>query len=261
MAFVLADPSTLARDKWPQHIAHIAQESSASCDNLGAARLVPYDDEDLSEWLWVDHQPEMSRALVYIRQDVAGVNDGNVEVVVRFQGVIAEMNLNIGGNWDGSAMNAKKATQYLTLTSGGCGEAFEPQLRAAASLRETILLQLGVNVDPITNSSNVLVLRRRVFTKIRVGANDHLPSVVKAAEDPRSKFADIRSQWRVTERVIAATHLAHGAIFPIPPLALRRGDFVDVSARVTVTIMRNARGRYYEVGFEPITIRPEANDK
>ncbi|KAH9858956.1 hypothetical protein C2E23DRAFT_699449, partial [Lenzites betulinus] len=249
-----ANATTLARDMWPDKAAHLIQENTISASTLVDARMVPISVEDLSEWLWVDHQPEMSRALVYVRQDVEGAGDTNLEVIVRLQGVIADLNMNIGGNWDGTGMNAKKATQHITLISGGRDDAFEPQLRAVAAMREVILLQLGVSADTRPNRPGTLVLRRRVFTKIRVGTNDHLPSVLKAAEDPRSKFADIKSHWRVTERIVAATQLETGAIHAIPPLALRRGDLVDVSARITVTIMRNSNGRYYEVAFEPTTV-------
>lgn len=97
-----ADPVTLARDMWPDNIAVIGQETESTAATLLASRMVPNNDEELTEWMWVDHQPEMSRALVYIRQDVDGADTGlNEEVVVRFQGVIGDLNVNVGGNWDG----------------------------------------------------------------------------------------------------------------------------------------------------------------
>lgn len=89
--------------------------------------------------------------------------------------------------------------------------------------------------------------------------NDALPSVVKQGEDPKGKFHAIRNSWRVTERVVAGTHLAHGEIFSIPPLSLRKGDFVDVSVCVSVAILRGTTGRRFEVSFEPRVVVRLAN--
>lgn len=64
-------------------------------------------------------------------------------------------------------MNAKKATQHVTIISGGHNGAFEPQMRAVAAMREAILMQLGVAGDTRPSRPGTLLLRRRVFTKAR----------------------------------------------------------------------------------------------
>lgn len=104
------------------------QERSLDPLTMSPAKLVPDDREDMTEWLWVDLQPELGRALVYIRDDVSegerttleaapaattaevpvdeptagAVEDvGPLELVLRLQGLIADMNMNVGGDWDG----------------------------------------------------------------------------------------------------------------------------------------------------------------
>ncbi|KAI0354572.1 hypothetical protein OH77DRAFT_511985 [Trametes cingulata] len=81
-----------------------------------------------------------------------------------------------------------------------------------------------------------------------------MPSLVSKAEDARGKFRVLQNSWRVTEKVRVGTQLAHGEIFPLPPLSLRKGDFVDVSVRVGATWMRGQKGRRWEVAFEPLTV-------
>ncbi len=123
-----ANKTKLCRDMWPSGVGVLVQERSLDVSTMSAAKLVPDDREDLTEWLWVDLQPELGQALVYIRSDVVegegaqldgeqvpatketsaadpdkGVGgDGEpLKLVLRLQGLIAEMNLNVGGDWDG----------------------------------------------------------------------------------------------------------------------------------------------------------------
>lgn len=118
----IANSTTLCRDMWPSGVGVLVQEKTLTASNVPPARLLPRAIEDLTEWLWVDLQPELSLALVYIRSDVEGgtsVSDPDVaatvgvveeqdaqapehvELVIRLTGLIADMNLNVGGDWDG----------------------------------------------------------------------------------------------------------------------------------------------------------------
>ncbi|KAH9884300.1 hypothetical protein C8Q73DRAFT_661185 [Cubamyces lactineus] len=258
----LANTMTLARDLWPKSIGRLIQEGQTSIDNLPSARKIPTTPEALAEWLCVEPMPSQGQAAVYIRSDVPGVaqlNEGSthddpLELVIRLQGVIADMNLNVGGDWDGSVDNVMRAKQHLSLIGGGCKAAFEPQESAVNAIRELVLVMLGKSEELGRGRPGTITLRRRVFTKIRHGVNDDLPNVVRASEDPKKRFHDIRHSWRVTERVTAGVQQADGQINVIPPLTLRRGDFVDVSVRVNVAMMRTAQGPRYEVLFEPLTV-------
>ncbi|KAL1940343.1 hypothetical protein VTO73DRAFT_8915 [Trametes versicolor] len=275
MAFILANSTTLCRDMWPSGVGVLVQEKMLTASNVPPARLLPRAIEDLTEWLWVDLQPELSLALVYIRSDVEGgtsVSDADVaptvgvveeqdaqapehvELVIRLTGLIADMNLNVGGDWDGTEAHAIKATQHLTLVSGGYTDAFDPQARALNAVRAAVLALLGRCDDGRPSRTGSIVLRKRVFTKIRSGVNDNLPSVIKKAEDPKGKYHAIRNSWRVTERVLAGAHQADGTILATLPLALRKGDFVDVSVSVCIAMLRGGQGRRFEVSFEPRVI-------
>ncbi|KAI9060907.1 hypothetical protein FKP32DRAFT_1550013, partial [Trametes sanguinea] len=245
----------LARNIWPENIGQIVQERELSVASLPSSRKIPDNLEDLAEWLWVDRQDHLSQALVYLYDDVDGVDaSASVELVVRVQGVIADMNVSLSGTWDGTELNAKKANQYLTLVSGGCTAAFEPQVRCLNTLRDAVLAQLGKCDDRQRGRQDALVFRRRVFTKVRYGVNDHIPSAIVNSEDPRAKFKAIEKSWKVVDKLRAGTQLAHGEIFSVTPLSLRKGDLVDVSARVVVAFTRGPQGRRYELSFEPMLI-------
>ena len=80
------------------------QEGQLSVDNLPRSKKVPNDAEQLAKWLYVDPQPGLSMASVCLREDVADhaeVGPEGVKVVVRVQGVLLDMNLAVGGTWDG----------------------------------------------------------------------------------------------------------------------------------------------------------------
>ncbi|CDO74754.1 hypothetical protein BN946_scf185001.g2 [Trametes cinnabarina] len=256
MAFILKNKDQLARDVWPDGIGQLVQERSLTVATLPAARKVPEDAEELAEWLWVDRQEPLSQARVYIHQDVEGIRGGTEpqELALRFQGIIGHVSVGVGGDWDGTEVNAKKANQHLTLCNGGCPDAFDPQIRVLKAVREAIFAQLGSSEDGQRRRQDGIVFRRRVFTKIRQGINDALPSLIRDGDDPRGRFKAIAHSWRVTEKLRAGAQLAHGEIFPVNPLSLRKGDFVDVSARLVVVFSRGPHGRRHELCLEPIVI-------
>lgn len=61
---------------------------------------------------------------------------------------------------------APKAVQSVTLVSGGCVSAFEPQLAAMENLKERVLTLLSRGTEVKSRASDKLVLRRRVFQKV-----------------------------------------------------------------------------------------------
>ncbi|KAI0357039.1 hypothetical protein OH77DRAFT_1399986, partial [Trametes cingulata] len=249
-----ADTDQLARDLWPDGLGQMIQEKELALSTLPEMRKVPLNAEDLADWVVVERQPGSSRALVYVRGDEATASEADEELIVRLQGVIMDMNLTLGGNWDGTESRAMKASQYIMLGHGGCTAPFEPQACALRNITDAVLAHLGCCFEEGRAKGSSVVLRRQVFTKIRHGFNDDAPSLVAKSEDTRGKYRAIQNSWRVTEKVRVGTQLAHGEIFPLPPLSLRKGDFVDVSVRVGITWMRAQKARRWEVSFEPLTV-------
>ena len=165
--------------------------------------------------------------------------------------------------------DAVKATQFITLGSGGCTEAFAPCVHAIAQIRSVVSNLLGNCSDGVRTLPKTITFRKRVFTKvsrcpyspacadirqIRMGYNDHLPSCVRPCDDPKRKFRCIQDRWRVTSTVQVGAQASTGQIHSIAPASLRKGDLVDVSARVTAALVRGKKGRQYEVSFEPLII-------
>lgn len=102
LTILSADQRTLAKDEWPSGIGRVLQEGVKAVHELAPARLVPCDIHDLPNWLCLECQPNLGRAVVVFRTDVkSGEDESVVQVGVRLQGIISDMNLALGGNWDG----------------------------------------------------------------------------------------------------------------------------------------------------------------
>ncbi|KAI1786952.1 hypothetical protein LXA43DRAFT_1098726 [Ganoderma leucocontextum] len=254
MAFFKADDRTLARDKWPADIGRVLQEREKSATNLPRSKLVPCERRDLPTWLCVETQPDQGRAVVLFRSDVeCGEDDAGVEITVRLQGVISEMNLGPSGSWDGTLQNIHKAQQQLTLVSGGCAEAFAPQHRALANIRHVVLTMLGKTGLGQNGREGTISLRKRVFTKVdlSVDEEDRKPSAVEAAEDPTGRLRRYDENWRILEKIRCGRQEADGSLQPLHVSLLSQGDFVDVLATITVPLTCGHVGPASDLMVEP----------
>lgn len=90
--------SQLARDLWP---AGLGKPTSDECQmkDLPAWRVVPADYEALCQWLCVDRDDSSSLPKVLI--DPAHHDAERMEMTLRLQGIVADVNLNALGNWTG----------------------------------------------------------------------------------------------------------------------------------------------------------------
>ncbi|KAI9065801.1 hypothetical protein FKP32DRAFT_1674320 [Trametes sanguinea] len=165
------------------------------------------------------------------------------------------MNLAVGGDWDGQEINAKKACQHLTLVGRGCSDAFLPQMESLRNVQQVVTASLGGCDEKGPVKDHSIMLRRRVFTKIRTNVNDDAPSALRTGDDPKNVFHALENRWRVTSKIQALSQNGQGEITRIPTISLRKGDFVDVAVRVMVAIMRRpGLGRRFQVFFEPVTV-------
>ncbi|PIL34986.1 hypothetical protein GSI_02773 [Ganoderma sinense ZZ0214-1] len=222
MAFVAVNSHALARELWPSGIGKLQQDKQLTLQNLPASRIVPKDSDDLLRWLFVQLVERGRRAHVFMHPSVDGAK-GSPEVVLRLQGVIEDANMGLYGDWDQTETNAKKAMQRLVLGSGGCREAFAPQLKALDDIRQT------VNVD--------------------TGA-----SVVTEDEDPSGLLDTVADKWRITTRTKCGYENGEDGIESLNGLSLRPGDMVDVSVTVVGVIVDGQGGKRCDVVFEPKTV-------
>ncbi|KAI1783181.1 hypothetical protein LXA43DRAFT_1102853 [Ganoderma leucocontextum] len=249
MAFIAANTHVLARELWPQGIGKLQQDKHLDLLSLPASRVVPRDGDDLLEWLFVQLQDRGKRGLVFMHPSVEGAK-GSPQVVVHLQGIIEDMNLGLYGDWDQTEANAKKAMQKLTLGSGGCREAFVPQVKALDDIRQTVSMMAGVCPKRLGAQGNIC-LRRRVFTKVNVGT---AASIVTENEDPSGTLDAVADKWRITSRIKCGTEHKGGGIQSLNVLSLRPSDMVDVSVTVVAVISDGPMGKRCEVIFEPKTI-------
>ena len=113
-------------------------------------------------------------------------------------------------------------------------------------------------------------LRRRVFTKVSCpylwySAKVEVVRQVRATgtpkavslgpyEDPGGKVKKLEREWIVDHRVKTAVQQASGKFVLTNPLAIRRGDFVDVAALFTIVIRRGRYGGSTEVMLAPLEV-------
>nr|VWO96302.1 Ceramide glucosyltransferase (EC (GLCT-1) (Glucosylceramide synthase) (GCS) (UDP-glucose ceramide glucosyltransferase) (UDP-glucose:N-acylsphingosine D-glucosyltransferase) [Ganoderma boninense] len=253
MAFISAGEDILARDLWPQGSGVLLQDAHLDAHTVSTGRIVPSELDELADWMFVEVGSDGRRGKVYVKGGGAEEEDSS-ELVLRVQGIVHEANLTLTGDWDRTEDNAKKAVQRLSLVSGGCSVAFEPQCAALTSIREMVGLMLGISSSSRRPRSKAIVLRRRVFTKVADGATEVGPSVVETGDDPSGVLHDMSSRWRIVSRLRCGIQDEEGDILHLNPLLIRPGDLVDVSVTVAVILKKTPFGRKYEVVFEPCTI-------
>ncbi|KAI0643087.1 hypothetical protein C8Q79DRAFT_1002822 [Trametes meyenii] len=253
MAFVSINSTTLARDLWPDGRGKLTIDN-ATAQNLPARRILPRDFDTLRAWLCVDPCASERGGPIWFHPDVVGEEE-RVEIAIRLQGFVDEVSLGMLGNWNGSAIGAPKAVQQLTLTSGGCTDAFSPQVNALEGVRELVLSLLSRSGEHRQIDMHKIVLKRRVFAKVRPHDLDAKTYSVPRAEDPLGRAHKIEHMWAITHRVTGAVQMPDGRVVPQNALVIRRGDFVDVAVSVQVVSYRLSRGRRgLEVQYVPQTV-------
>ena len=73
-------------------------------------------------------------------------------------------------------------------------------------------------------------------------------------EDPGGKVKTFEREWIIDHRVKTAVQQASGKFVLTNPLAIRRGDFVDVAALFTIVIRRGRYGGSTEVMLAPLEV-------
>ncbi|KAL1942560.1 hypothetical protein VTO73DRAFT_6162 [Trametes versicolor] len=253
MAFIQASDSTLARDLWPDRRGRLINDVS-ELDTLPPRKIVPFDYDSLSSWVCVDPCGVDTSCAAWIHPDAAGDNE-RIEVSVRVQGFVHKASLGMLGNWNGTAMGAPKAVQTVTLVSGGCGAAFDPQVTALENLKDRVLCMLSRSDDVADVSPSQIVFRRRVFQKVGGCDTSPPPVEVPVAEDPLRRARKIEHMWVVTHTIAGGIQQPDGRITRVNPSVIRVGDFVDVAMTLQVISFRLPRGRRgVEVLFVPQTV-------
>ncbi|KAI0675198.1 hypothetical protein C8Q78DRAFT_965284, partial [Trametes maxima] len=243
----------LSRDLWPNNSGKMIQDNSTLA-TLPKHRVVPATYDDLCRWICVDPCAMDSATAVWLHPDVVG-DDMRVELTVRLQGFIDEISLGMLGS---TLEGAPKALQGLTLSSGQCHDAFEPQLRAISDIRQLVLQLLSRSGETRVPNDGKISLKRRVFERVSwlPFFQVNVKSVrVPLAEDPAGRLKRVENLWAIRHVVDAGEQRPDGKVVRVNPRVFRPGDFVDVAVSVIAVPMRVARGRrIVEVMFAPRTV-------
>ncbi|KAI0355688.1 hypothetical protein OH77DRAFT_1424630 [Trametes cingulata] len=159
------------------------------------------------------------------------------------------------GTWNGSLQGAPKAVQTLTLVSGGCHRAFNPQLHALDNVRDFVLKALSRGAPTTEQTDGKIHLKRRVFDRVRPGDDTGTNIRVPVAEDPLARARKVEGLWAIRHHIEAGVQQTDGRVTRENPRSIRPGDFVDVAITLQAISIRVSRGRRcVEVMFVPQTI-------
>ncbi|KAI0649232.1 hypothetical protein C8Q79DRAFT_500650 [Trametes meyenii] len=209
-----------------------------------ATVLKARDDEDSR-----DGSPISIRHLVYT-SDAMPEEDAPCNVTVVLQGFVSKCSLGVLGNWRGKERDAPAAVQYILLESNGCDVPFDAQRRALTNIREFITLLIGNESEGTPPDSDKIMLRKRVFKRVR--PTDNPEDIVKLNDgnDPYGSARKISSKWRIGHSTTTFIRRSTGANLAVAAEVIRPGDFVEVTATASIEVLRTCRRRGTNVHFE-----------
>ncbi|KAL7281809.1 hypothetical protein ACG7TL_005132 [Trametes sanguinea] len=238
----------IAPTLWPGDLGRV-NTSSIDLQVKDDWRYVPDNFEGICDWATVtkeeddrgDFTPGHWR-LVYVREMLPEDMRSSVfQVTVVLQGFLGDFNISVLGNWKRKDKSPHTAVQFLNLESGGVSEAFSAQVRALQNIRALISAKAGAELGDRADESTSITFRRRVFTKVRPYGNEVAAIRLSNVTDPGGYARKISSQWRVDHIIKTGARRANGENMEIAHSALRRGDFVEVSAYADLNIIRRNR--------------------
>ncbi|KAI9067884.1 hypothetical protein FKP32DRAFT_1609134 [Trametes sanguinea] len=220
-------------------------------------RFVPETLNEMLDWATVVEDDEEGSAggcrlhhLVYADGVAPDGDGGSCTVTLVLQGFLGAHAVGVLGNWRGKERDAQMAVQFLVLESGGYDVAFGAQVRALQNVRQLIAMRVGGDVDLMNESASSISLRRRVFTKVNAVDADGVGIELTDAMDPQGRARAMRSRWRVDHIIPVRFRRPNGSTIDVVPDALRRGDFVEVTATARIEVQRSRKRRGVFVQFE-----------
>ncbi|EJD49697.1 hypothetical protein AURDEDRAFT_122117 [Auricularia subglabra TFB-10046 SS5] len=240
MSFLVDDnTSDLIRNLWPKEFKRFADDPD-SYDDCLAWQAVPYDVVDVSDWLrLVKKSPPYDPSRPYIVANVADPDDddGEVfEIAIRIQGFLEHASLGALGNWDGKEHSAPRATQVVTLGSGGYDEQWIATVRAINRLLN-VAARLACPersfVPPFKEAANErLVFKRRVFCKATPG----MGRIPLEANHRAAELQRVMNVWHLDTPLEFGQLGRDGHGRRATHVVFNKGHFVDVTASIELII-------------------------
>ncbi|OBZ71252.1 hypothetical protein A0H81_08556 [Grifola frondosa] len=237
---------------WPYDIG-IPIKDIATLKKLPAWKVMPATAEEISEWLVVESiESKVDRVERPTVLYHPSLKDKKTRVTIRLQGFVESINLAPLGNWDGKEHTAGGTLQHLTLTDGGLTKVFKHQLDSLDELHYAILSFMRHDTHELDRPSECpnICLGHRVFHKIPLVNRKQILNALRAGDDPTGKAAKICERWRVPFRIGLGVQHEDGKIVRTTQLAVRKGDFMDVSFMPKIVTLRSRQGVQYMVKFD-----------
>lgn len=122
MSFLAAPKTFMAYELWPKQMTNEIRRLQGP-DDLESWELFPADLTEMVQWadVYKDRErkdPSRNHLLIYKNLDDPELNT-IYPVALRIHGILEEFRIERFGNWSGRPQDARRAVQYLTISSGG----------------------------------------------------------------------------------------------------------------------------------------------
>ncbi|KAI0790268.1 hypothetical protein BC629DRAFT_1440077 [Irpex lacteus] len=248
------DGSTLLSSLWPSGLPQYIRGDTSIQSVQANNKLVPTHIDTLRDWCYVVRDKDQRNTprecfLAYVRPEP---ETGRIEeVTVRFQGVVKDAEIGVYGTWRGSKETVMSATQRLTLFGGTMRTVHNQQVIAATTLRRYVYQEMGVEQEEHGRPPSQIQFVRSVFEKVPPGTKQYPAPPNDPENNLAAKAATVNRQWRVIGGLQIGVQ-SQNEVRAAVPREIRRGDFVDVTA--ILSISRSQRTHQTYVNFYPLKV-------
>lgn len=237
MSFVSSEDQLLGLNLWPtSHSEMIAVR--AGPNSLSSWEQFPRDLERMFNWATIAKDvscTDKSREnMIIYRNPPTPAPNAMYPISVRLYGCLQAFNVGKFGNWDGDPSTATRATQSISLISGGHDEAWQNQLDNLniASAFASRMMKLPLHRPRFPS---LLYFQRRVFRQA-----DPDPCYGMQTICAGSLCAHPTWEWNDALPILQIT--ANHECIPLHEILLNRFDFVEVDAEFNLVVSRPKDG-------------------
>ncbi|KAI0087681.1 hypothetical protein BDY19DRAFT_907136 [Irpex rosettiformis] len=249
------DSTALVCTLWPRGLPQYVKGSYDLGQLYEQRRVVPRHEDAFRDWCYIAtdcEQEDKTRCkfLAYM-----GVNtDYAEEVSVRMQGFVQAVHLGVYGTWNGTSSQGKviEAVQAITL-GGGCARAvFNVQMEAVTALRRFASEQVGGRYEG-KRTPKQIEFTAPVFRKVHPTETEYVLPPADPMNNYVTQATAMRREWAVVNGVRIGVQ-EQNVVRRASAMEIRKGDFVDVTATLSIRVKRQYNSKQVYVTFKPIQV-------
>ncbi|KAH8101602.1 hypothetical protein BXZ70DRAFT_891623 [Cristinia sonorae] len=230
---------------------------------------VPYDYDRLLDWCYVgpnlDSRNKFETDMVFLREQrqagVAEEEDSVVQALFRVQGFVKSVELGLVGNWNGVEAACYRAVQSLTIEGSDQTVPFSVQRRGLLSVRRMAAESVALGTDDVLDLGETeLTFHRKVFRKCKQrGRHAHPMKLSHEDSNHENSLRRVQDRWVIADALPVLRMDGNGVTAPTTRMAVKVGDFVDVTIMPTILTSGARTGSVRSFAFSldrVIVLRP-----